>query len=378
MEYYTTIGIDVSDRTSKVCMVTKAGGERRVVEEKTVKTTKAGFREYFADKDKSVPVAFETGTHCRWMRDLIRDELGFRVYVANPAKLPTIARSNTKNDRNDARELARLLLADPEMLHPVELRGEEYQAMIRYAKARDAAMGVRTKLTNMFRGFAKAMGERIEECAPEKFADLNRSAWPEELRGVVRPMLKLLKEANAAIRRYERMIRSLSRRDGFKDKVERVKEVYGVGEIIAPVFVAVIGGDVSKFDKARDIGPVLGFTPKQDQSGTVDRQLHATKAGDKLMRRLLIEGANVVMKESSRDTDLKLRGLRIRMRGGKIAKAKSKVAVARGLAVTMTALLMKPDMKYVPLSENAKTELEWLRAEEARREAAKAGKARVA
>ena len=31
MEYYTTIGIDVSDRTSKVCMVTKAGGERRVV-----------------------------------------------------------------------------------------------------------------------------------------------------------------------------------------------------------------------------------------------------------------------------------------------------------------------------------------------------------
>ena len=378
MEYYTTIGIDVSDRTSKVCMVTKAGGERRVVEEKTVKTTKAGFREYFADKDKSVPVAFETGTHCRWMRDLIRDELGFRVYVANPAKLPTIARSNTKNDRNDARELARLLLADPEMLHPVELRGEAYQTMLRYARARDAAMGVRTKLTNMFRGFAKAMGERIEECAPEKFAELNRSAWPEELRSVVQPLLKVLKETNAAIRRYERMVRSLSRRGEFKDKVGRVKEVYGVGEIIAPVFVAVIGGDVSKFDRARDIGPVLGFTPKQDQSGDVDRQCHVTKAGDKLMRRLLIEGANVVLKESSKDTDLKLRGLRIRMRGGKIARAKSKVAVARGLAVTMTALLMKPDMKYVPLSENAKTELEWLRAEEARREAAKAGKAKVA
>ena len=147
MEYCTTIGIDVSDGTSRICMMTKVNGERRVIEEKTVKTSKAGFREYLADKDRSVPIAFETGTHCRWMRDLMAGELGFRVYVANPGKLPTITKSNTKNDRNDARELARLLLADPEMLHPVELRGEAYQTMIRYAKARDAAMGARTKFT---------------------------------------------------------------------------------------------------------------------------------------------------------------------------------------------------------------------------------------
>jgi len=37
------------------------------------------------------------------------------------------AKSNTKNDRNDARELARLALADPTMLHPVFLRDEVYQ-----------------------------------------------------------------------------------------------------------------------------------------------------------------------------------------------------------------------------------------------------------
>lgn len=96
------------------------------------------------------------------------------------------------------------------------------------------------------------------------------------------------------------------------------------------------------------------------------------------MRRLLVEGANVVMKESSRDTDLKLRGLRICLRGGKIAKAKAKIAVARGLAVTMAALLMKPDMEYVPLSERGKEELGWVREEMARREAAKAGRKKTA
>ena len=138
------------------------------------------------------------------------------------------------------------------------------------------------------------------------------------------------------------------------------------------------GGDLSRFRVARDIGPVLGFTPKQDQSGTIDKQLHEMKAGDKLMRRLLVEGANVIMKENARDTDLKLKGYRICMRGGKITKAKAKIAVARAPAVTMTALLMKPDMKYVPLSERAEREFAWLREEEARRQQAKAGKPKMA
>ena len=378
MEYSTTIGIDVSDGTSKICMMTKIDGERRVIEESTVKTSKAGFREYLAEKDRSIPIVFETGTHCRWMRDLMTNELGFRVYVANPGKLPTIMASNTKNDRNDARELARILLADPEMLHPVELRGEAYQTMIRYAKARDAAMGARTKLTNMIRGFAKAMGERIEDCEPGRVVELNRSEWPDELRNIVLPLVKVLRETNVAIKKYEKMMGNLAKRPEFKDKVERVQEVYGVGDIIGSVFVAVIGGDVSKFTKARDVGPLLGFTPKQEQSGEVDKQLHATKAGDKLMRRLLVEGANVVLKKNSKDTDLKLRGLRICLRGGKIAKSKAKIAVARALAVTMTALLMKPDTKYVPLSDHAKEELAWVREEMARREAVKAGKKKAA
>lgn len=377
MEYNTTIGIGVSDKTSKICMMTKINGERRIIDEATVKTSREGFSKYLADKDHSIPVVFETGTHCRWMRDLIARDLDFKVYVANPAKLPMITQSNTKNDRNDAKELARIALADPEMLHPVHLREEDYQTMIRYAKARDAAMGVRTKLTNMIRGFGKAMGFRIESCTPEKFVDLDRSEWPSTLRNVVLPLVKILKETNAVIKKYEKMIRNLASKSPFKEKVERVQEIYGVGDIIAPVFVAVIGGDVSRFRVARDIGPVLGFTPKQDQSGTIDKQLHETKAGDKLMRRLLVEGANVIMKENARDTDLKLKGYRICMRGGKITKAKAKIAVARALAVTMTALLMKPDMKYVPLSERAEREFAWLREEEARRQQVKAGKPKV-
>ena len=66
MEYSTTIGVDVSDRTSKICVMAKSsGGERRIVIETTCATTKAGFEEAFAKYDRSWPVVFETGTHCR-------------------------------------------------------------------------------------------------------------------------------------------------------------------------------------------------------------------------------------------------------------------------------------------------------------------------
>lgn len=82
MEHNTTIGIDVSDKTSKICMMTKINGERRIIDEATVKTSREGFSKYLADKDHSIPVVFETGTHCRWMRDLIARDLHFKVYAS--------------------------------------------------------------------------------------------------------------------------------------------------------------------------------------------------------------------------------------------------------------------------------------------------------
>ena len=72
------------------------------------------------------------------------------------------------------------------------------------------------------------------------------------------------------------------------------------------------------------------------------------------------------MGEDARDTDLKLRGLRIASRGGGIARKKAKVAVARGLAVLVVALLKDPSRKYVPLSEEGRVGLELLRAERER------------
>ena len=363
MEYCTTIGADVSDRTTKICVMTKAeGGERRIVLETTCATTKAGFEEAFAKFDRSWPVVFETGTHCRWMDRLFRG-MGFKAIVANPGKIPSITKSNTKNDRNDARELARLAIADPAMLHPVFLRGEVYQQMLRFHHARNVLVSQRTQTINQIRGFAKSMGYRIECSSTEKFHELGKAGWPKELEECAWPLMGSLKAVNLKIKAYDKLIARLAERPEFKSMVERARTVYGVGIVGSTVFIAAIGGRPDRFDHTRDIGAYLGMIPKQDQSGDKDKQLHITRAGADIVRTALVECASVAMMSNAKDTDLKLKGLRIAMHGGRIARKKAKVAVARGLAVTMLALLQHPEREYVPLSDEGKRGFERYRAE---------------
>ena len=354
--YYTAIGIDVSDRKSQICVMTKNRGTPKVVLEMTIPTTKDGLAKFLATQDKAAPVTFETGTHCRWMSE-VATGMGFKVYVANPCRLKMITESKTKNDVNDARTLARMTLADVGLLHPVKLRGAEHQKMINLHEMRNLLIKQRTGVIVQMRCIAKSMGFRLPKCSTAHFHRLETESWPREFQDIVWPMMKTLEQLDITIKTYEKQIRELAETPVFKAQVDRLREIHYVGLYVATGFVAVIGGDVEKFAKPRDIGPWLGLAPKQDQSGDVDKQCQVTKAGSPFMRRLLVESAQMILHDGSIDTDLKVKGMRMCLRGAKIAKHKAVTAVARSLAVLMVALLKKPDVPYVPLSKRAEKEL---------------------
>ena len=358
---YTTIGMDVSDRKTQVCVMAKDGKSPKIVMETVIPTTKEGLAKFLSTQDRSTPVAFETGMHCRWMNE-VAEGLGFKVYVANPCRLRMITESKTKNDVNDARTLARLALSDPGLLHPVKLRGPEHQRMPDLHEMRNLLVKQRTGVIVQMRAIAKAMGFRIPKCPTGSFHRLDTSPWPREFRDIAWPMLKNLGQLAVTIKAYERQIRELAETPTFKAQVGRLMEIRYVGLYVATGFVAVTGGDVDRFEKPRDVGPWLGLTPRQDQSGDIDRQCHITKAGSPFMRRLLVESAQMILRDGSADTDLKARGRRICARGAKIAKRKAVTAVARALAVLMVAMLKKPDAPYVPLSGRCEKELLAMRA----------------
>ena len=353
---YTTIGMDVSDRKIQVCVMTKFGVNPKIVMETTIPTTKEGLQKFLSTQDKNAPVAFETGTHCRWMHETA-EKMGFKVYVANPCRLRMITESKTKNDVNDARMLARIALSDPGLLHPVKLRDAEHQKMLNLHEMRNLLIKQRTAAIVQMRFIAKSMGFRIAKTSTKCFHKLDTSLWPKEFRDIAWPMLKNLEQLDITIKTYEKQIRELAETPTFKAKVDRLRESHYVGLFVSTGFVAVTGGDMDRFEKSRDIGPWLGLSPKQDQSGDIDKQCHISKAGSPFLRRLLVESAQMILRDRAMETDLKVKGMRICARGAKIAKRKAITAVARSLAVLMVAMLKKMDAPYIPLSEANEKEL---------------------
>jgi transposase len=94
-------------------------------------------------------------------------------------------------------------------------------------------------------------------------------------------------------------------------------------------------GNKERFGRSRDVGCYLGLRPRRGQSGERDPQLSITKAGNVYLRSLLIECANHILRPHGRDSSLRQWGLHLADRGGKQAKGKAVVAVARKLAVLL-------------------------------------------
>ena len=108
--------------------------------------------------------------------------------------------------------------------------------------------------------------------------------------------------------------------------------------------------DPARFPKSRSVGVYLGLTRRHDDSGDSEPEPRITKAGDKLLRRLLIQAAHYILGPFGPDTDLRRWGLEFIRRGGGTKKAKKKaaVAVARRLAVLLHCLWSTGEV-YEPL-----------------------------
>src|SRR5260370_5049290 len=112
-----TIGLDLGDRFSWYCVLDEAG---EVVLEQKVATTPKAMKEVFGGMPRS-RMALETGTHSPWVSRLLR-ELGHEVIVAHARNVRLIGESRKKDDRLNARTLARLARIDPQLLCPVKQR----------------------------------------------------------------------------------------------------------------------------------------------------------------------------------------------------------------------------------------------------------------
>lgn len=330
------VGLNLGDRFSWLCVLDEDG---EVVEEGRIQTTEAALRRWFGAL-ATARVALEVGTHSPWVSRLLK-ELGHDVIVANARHVRMIYGGDRKSDRLDAEALARLARLDPALLHGIK-RAHEDLAVIR---ARESLVRTRTRLINHVRGAVKSAGQRVPRCSSASFHKSAPDAIPSGMRPALNPLLVMLEQLTQEIRAYDRQVEKLASES--YPETGALMQVAGVGNITALAFVLTLE-DPDRFAKSGAVGPYLGLCPGEHQSGDRDAQCRMTKAGNEMLRRLLIQAAHYQMGPFGSDSDLRRWGLERVTRGGRIAKKKAVGGVARKLAVLLHQLWTSGEV-YEPL-----------------------------
>ncbi len=131
-----------------------------------------------------------------------------------------------------------------------------------------------------------------------------------------------------------------------------LQQVKGVGTQIALTYVLTIE-DPYRFLKSREVGCFLGLKPGRRDSGESKPQKGISKAGDRYLRTMMVQGAHYILGPFGEDSDLRRWGLKLAERGGKNAKKRAVVAVARKLAVLLHRLWVSGEV-YEPLRNSQK------------------------
>lgn len=324
------VGLDLGDRYSQACFLDAAtGAELRQVR---LRTTRRDLERVFPSTPY-LRIALEVGTHSPWVSSLLA-ELGHEVFVANPREVRLIACSRKKNDRFDARALARIARLDPTLLAPVRHRGQAARRDLALLRARAAVVSSRTLLVNHLRGAVKSAGARLPKCSTDRLHKIAAQSLPQELAVALQPIVELLATLSERIHHYDRAVDQLARQH---PDTAGLRQVHGVGTLTSIAYVLTLD-DPHRFAKSRTVGAYLGLAPGTRSSGERDPQLHISREGDPFLRQLMVQCAQYILGPFGQDCDLRRHGLALAQRGGKAAKKRAVVAVARKLAVLLHRL----------------------------------------
>jgi transposase len=341
-----TIGLDVGDRNTHVCVL---DASRAVVARFDFATTASQLTQAL-DGFPGARLVIEAGSQSPWMSRHLRDQ-GFEVHVADPRRVQLLAQDPRKTDRRDAETLARMEAGMPELLGAVHHRGLQAHADLAIVRARDLVVRMRTKAIQCIRGMSKAFGVRLPAASSRGFTKRAHDGLPIELKPAIEPLFAQIDQLSETIRNYEHRMDAVVH-ERYAAEVALLRQVNGVGRITATAFVLTLETP-DRFATSRQVGSWLGLCPRSHASGDADPRLPISKAGDGALRRLLVQCAQYILGPFGQESDLRNFGLALVARGGRAAKRKAVTAVARKLAVLLHSL-WKHRSTYEPLRQTAR------------------------
>jgi len=324
------IGLDYHPSFQQIAFVdqeTGEFGEKRLVHGN--QEAESFYRE-LKKRGVSVRVGMEATGHARWFEELMT-ELGFELWIGDPAQIKAKRVRKQKNDRDDARLLLQLLAENrfPKVWVP-SVENRDLRQLLWH---RHRLVQMRTRIMNQLQAVAMNEGVRRKKGLWSKSGRAQLEAFLLAPRATRRrkDLLELLDRLNPTIAELSTAIEQEAKKQA---AVVRLMTHPGVGPLTGLAFVLIIGPP-QRFRCGKQIGSYLGLIPCEDSSAGKQRLGHISKQGNSLMRFLLVEAAQIAVRD---DPNWRRKFLHLAMRRGrKIAK----VAMARKLAVCLYWMLRK-------------------------------------
>ena len=228
-----------------------------------------------------------------WAREL--SKLGHDCKLI-PARYVKAYLKTNKNDARDAEAICEALQRPT--MHFVPVKSVDQQAVLTLHRSRELLISQRTQLGNSIRSQLAEFGVYLRLGSwtlTKQIADLGSQESdrvPASVRSLIELLLEQWKEVQKRVLHLEREIERWHRAS---EQSKRLAEIPGVGPITASAMLATVG-NIHAFRSARHFAAWLGLVPKQHSTGGKPLLGSISKRGDGYLRRLLVHGAQAVMR----------------------------------------------------------------------------------
>ena len=242
-------------------------------------------------KAKPLVFVYEAGPCGYWLYRYLTKR-GHVCWVVAPSLIPKKAGNRVKTDRRDAVHLARLIRSGD--LPPVYVPAVEDEASRDLSRAREEALRDLKAATCRLKAFLLRHDIRYTGRAtwgPAHLRWLSAVVCPTPTPQIVFPeYVRAVNEHTERLQRLAQALKDQVQAWRLRPVVEAFQALRGVQCTVAVTIVAALG-DLTRFDKPRQLMSDLGLTPSAYSSGERRRQGGSTKAGHAPARRAWVEGA---------------------------------------------------------------------------------------
>ncbi len=319
------IGCDFHPSWQQVCWLDTETGDTG--EQKLVQASGDAER-FYRQLPAPALIGMEATGNSHWLVDLLA-ELGHELWVGDAAQIRASYVRQQKTDQRDAAHIMKLLLEGrfPRIWMPSSAVRDLRQLLLHRYKLVIMRARVKNELQHLCLNKGVQKKRKLWSQAGQKLLrELPLKPWAARRRD---DLLGLMAMLDQQIEPLEQAVKE----EAQGDKMARLLQTQpGVGPITALAYVLTMG-DVSRFPRGKQVASYLGLIPREHSSGGRQKLGAITKQGNRMLRMLLVEAAQIAVRY---DPQFRKEYLH---RCHQKPKAVAKVAAARKLAVRLYWML---------------------------------------